>query len=64
MHASTLEWRCRQAWYVEAVGGGGEVPGHGRRAIERAVAAKGGVIPCFWEWAARREIGPPRSVLD
>jgi L-fuculose-phosphate aldolase len=60
----TLEWRCRQAWYAAAIEGAGEVPGYGRAAIESVVASRGGVIPCFWEWAVRRELGPAGSVLD
>jgi ribulose-5-phosphate 4-epimerase/fuculose-1-phosphate aldolase len=63
-NALTLEWRARQAWFVEAIGGGGEVPDYGRTAIETAVAGRGGVIPCLWEWAVRREIGPAGPVFD
>ncbi len=58
----TLEWRCRQAWHVEAVGGGVEMK---PEVHERF----GGVFdhvsfPGLFEAMARRELRGDPSVLD
>jgi ribulose-5-phosphate 4-epimerase/fuculose-1-phosphate aldolase len=63
-NATTLEWRCRQAWMVEVLGGGGPVPDVGRTSIDSTIRARGGVSPLLWEWAVRRELGELRNVLD
>lgn len=58
----TLEWRCRQAWHVEAIGGG--VP------MDPSVAEKLGrladesvTIPMTWEAMARRELRADPGIL-
>jgi ribulose-5-phosphate 4-epimerase/fuculose-1-phosphate aldolase len=60
--AVTLEWRCRQAWRLEAMGGGVPMP-----AEEAAVL--GGLMeemafPHLWEAMARRELRLDPTVLD
>jgi ribulose-5-phosphate 4-epimerase/fuculose-1-phosphate aldolase len=62
LRALTLEWRCRQAWMVEALGGG-------RPIREEVVDQVGGMIdgngfPFLWEAMARRAIRQDKSVLD
>ena len=65
LNAVTLEWRCRQAWSVRAMGGSSRtMPEQGRRAIERGVARFTGVVPGKWEWAVRRELGMVEGVLS
>jgi L-fuculose-phosphate aldolase len=63
LNAVALEWRCRQAWFVHAIGSGRQMPEEGRRAIERGMARSGGLSPGKWEWAVRRELGLIESVL-
>lgn len=61
LRAITLEWRCRLAWRVEAIGGG--VP------LEQTVAdGTGNMIdsngfPFLWEAMVRRELRADRSAL-
>jgi ribulose-5-phosphate 4-epimerase/fuculose-1-phosphate aldolase len=63
-NAVTLEWRCRQAWMVEVLGGAKQiVPDIGRRSIENSMVRYGNVTPWMWEWAARRELGPAPDPL-
>jgi ribulose-5-phosphate 4-epimerase/fuculose-1-phosphate aldolase len=60
--AVTLEWRCRQAWHVEALGGG--------RPLTPAVHERLGgyfdrmAFPGLWDAMARRELRADPSVLD
>lgn len=62
LRALTLEWRCRQAWHVEALGGG--------RAIRDEVAEQfgsmvdGNGFPFLWEAMARKEIRRDPAVLE
>ena len=63
LNAVVLEWRCRQAWFVQALGGGRQMPEAGRVAIERGMARSGGLSPGKWEWAVRQELGLIDSVL-
>lgn len=61
MRASCLEWRCRQAWHVEAAGGG-------RPLRDDVVATFGGyftdhAFPGLFEAMARRELRTDPSVL-
>lgn len=61
LRALTLEWRCRQAWRVEALGGG-------RPIGDDVVDQVGGMIdgngfPFLWEAMARRAIRLDDSVL-
>jgi ribulose-5-phosphate 4-epimerase/fuculose-1-phosphate aldolase len=61
----SLEWRCKQAWHVEAIGGGGPISQYGERVmLETFNGRSAGVIPHLFEWAARREIRHDPSVLD
>jgi L-fuculose-phosphate aldolase len=63
-NAVALEWRCRQAWLAERIEGARTVPEQGRRMVEEYTEAIGGIAPGLWEWAVRRELGPPGSVID
>jgi len=61
LRAVTLEWRCRQAWHVEAVGGG--------VTMKPDIAEKFGTVldafgfPGMFEAMARREVRADASVL-
>ena len=62
IRAVTLEWRCRQAWMVEAAGGGVPLP-------EEEVDQLGGLIdefglPFMWEAMVRRIIRRYPQVLE
>lgn len=54
LRALTLEWRCRQAWMVEAIGGGQPLP----EAVANRVGAMidGAGFPFLWEAMVRREL--------
>jgi len=54
LRALTLEWRCRQAWMVEAIGGGHPMP----EVIANRVGAMidGAGFPFLWEAMVRREL--------
>jgi L-ribulose-5-phosphate 4-epimerase len=60
--AVTLEWRCRQAWHVEAVGPG--------RPLDDDVHQRMGgyfdtmAFPGLWEAMARRELRTDPTVVD
>ena len=62
LRASSFEWRCRQAWHVEAVGGG--------KPMRPEVVAEFGSyftenpFPGLWEAMVRRELRTDPSVLD
>lgn len=51
--AVALEWRCRMAWHVEALGGGEEIAPALRQRFGRS---KGEGFIGFWEAMARREL--------
>jgi len=58
----TLEWRCRQAWHMEALGGGHSMP---VSVAERTGAMiDGNGFPFLFEAMARRELRRDPSVLD
>lgn len=61
--ASTLEWRCRNAWRTETLGGGVELKPDVARAFgelfDTPVA-----FPGLWEALVRRELRLDPSVLD
>jgi L-fuculose-phosphate aldolase len=61
----SLEWRCRQAWHAEAIGGRNVVPEAGQRAIADYMASARSIplMAQLWEWAARREIRLDPDVL-
>jgi ribulose-5-phosphate 4-epimerase/fuculose-1-phosphate aldolase len=64
-NAVTIEWRSRQAWFVEAIPGEHRtVPDFGRRTIEDSIKGYGEVVPWMWEWAVRRELGMLDSALS
>lgn len=62
LRALTLEWRCRQAWHMEALGGG--------QAMRPVVAERTGAMidgngfPFLWEAMARREIRRDPALLE
>lgn len=62
LRACTLEWRCRQAWHLRAVGGGIPMHEDAVQDLARRFAA-GGYSLLWWESAVRREIRLDRSVL-
>ena len=58
----TLEWRCRQAWHLEAMGGGSPIR-------EDVATQLGGyfanlAFPGLWDAMVRRELRADASVLD
>jgi L-ribulose-5-phosphate 4-epimerase len=57
-----LEWRCRQAWHVEAVGGGVALDPE----VNRRFAAPFDHVsfPGLWEAMCRRELRLDPSILD
>jgi L-fuculose-phosphate aldolase len=65
LNALSLEWRCRQAWMIRALGiPGRAMPEVGRQAIETGIARFDGTSPGKWEWAVRRELGMVGEVLS
>lgn len=62
LRASSFEWRCRQAWHVEAVGGGVPL----RAEVQRSFGAffVDHPFPGLFEAMARREVRADPSVLD
>jgi ribulose-5-phosphate 4-epimerase/fuculose-1-phosphate aldolase len=62
--AYCLEWRCRLAWRIDALGGGRPMPEQAQELL-RDKAVRSGlkyVIP--WDAAANREVEEDRRVLD
>ncbi len=62
LRAITLEWRCRHAWHVEALGAG--VPMRDEVADGFGAMVDGNGFPFLWEAMARKEIRLDPSVLD
>jgi L-fuculose-phosphate aldolase len=62
LRSITLEWRCRQAWHVEAVGGGVALPAEVAGPLGSRVDAKGFIG--LWEAMVRRELRHDPAVLD
>jgi ribulose-5-phosphate 4-epimerase/fuculose-1-phosphate aldolase len=62
MRAVTLEWRCRQAWHVEAVGGGVPLPPEVHERFGRVFDQVN--FPGLFEAMARRELRDDPSILD
>ncbi|MCW2546680.1 MAG: class aldolase/adducin family protein [Mycobacterium sp.] len=58
----TLEWRCRQAWYLEAMNAGVEMKPEVAAKLGRRVDRVG--YPCLWEAMVRREIRADAGVLS
>lgn len=62
LRAITLEWRCRQAWHVEALGGGRPLGSDAADAMGSMTDGNG--FPFLWEAMARREIRLDPTVLE
>jgi L-ribulose-5-phosphate 4-epimerase len=58
--AVALEWRCRNAWMVEAAGGG---PGAPEAIIRQFGPSNGDGFTGYWETAVRRELREDPSLL-
>jgi ribulose-5-phosphate 4-epimerase/fuculose-1-phosphate aldolase len=62
LRALTLEWRCRQAWHMEALGGG--QPMRAAVADRTGAMIDGNGFPFLWEAMARREIRRDPAVIE
>ena len=62
MRCVTLEWRCRQAWHVEAVGGGKPLPPDVHERFGRIFDQV--TFPGLFEAMARRELRDDPAILD
>ena len=62
MRAVTLEWRCRQAWHVEAIGGGKPLPPEVHERFGRIFDTVN--FPGLWEAMVRRELRHDPTILD
>ena len=62
LRAATLEWRCRHAWHVEALGGG--QPLDAKVAQETGTRPDKNGFPFFWEAEARRQLRAHPEVLS
>jgi ribulose-5-phosphate 4-epimerase/fuculose-1-phosphate aldolase len=62
LRATTLEWRSRQAWHVEAVGGGRALPAEVHEQFGRIFDQVN--FPGLFEAMARRELRDDPSVID
>jgi len=60
--AVTLEWRCRQAWRLEAMGGG--VPMPPDEAAELGAIMDQMAFPHLWESMARRELRRDPTIIE
>jgi ribulose-5-phosphate 4-epimerase/fuculose-1-phosphate aldolase len=61
LRAATLEWRCRHAWHVEALGGA--EPLDPKVAEQTGAMTDGNGFPFMWEAEARRELRAHPEVL-
>ncbi len=62
--ATSLEWRCMQAWRVEAIGGDRVMPVEGQQMIlDFMKNSLGEVRPYLWPWAVRRELRADPDIL-
>jgi ribulose-5-phosphate 4-epimerase/fuculose-1-phosphate aldolase len=61
LRALYLEWRCRNAWHVEAIGGGIPIRPEVHENLSRHMATRG--LPGLWEAMARAEIRRDPEVL-
>jgi ribulose-5-phosphate 4-epimerase/fuculose-1-phosphate aldolase len=59
-----LEYRCRSAWYVEALKGGVVLDDSVAKSLQRTQARYGGGAPGLWEALARSEYELDPSVLE
>jgi ribulose-5-phosphate 4-epimerase/fuculose-1-phosphate aldolase len=62
LRAITLEWRCRQAWHMEALGGGEPLPDPVADKVGAMIDGNG--FPFLWEAMARRELRRDPSVVN
>lgn len=62
LRATTLEWRCRQAWHVEAVGGGIPLPADVHERFGRVFDHRS--FPGLFAAMARRELRNDPTILD
>jgi ribulose-5-phosphate 4-epimerase/fuculose-1-phosphate aldolase len=62
LRAITLEWRCRLAWRVEALGGGQPLSTETASGLGQMTDGNG--FPFLWEAMARREIRRDPRVLE
>jgi ribulose-5-phosphate 4-epimerase/fuculose-1-phosphate aldolase len=62
LRAATLEWRCRHAWHVEALGGG--VALDSKIAEETGARTDANGFPFLWEAEARRQLRAHPEVLS
>jgi len=60
--AATLEWRCRQAWHLEAIGGGKALPAEVHERFGRVFDQVN--FPGLFEAMARRELRDDPTILD
>jgi ribulose-5-phosphate 4-epimerase/fuculose-1-phosphate aldolase len=58
----SLEWRCRMAWHVEALGGAAPMPPEASGRLARGIDRRG--YPGLWEAMARQEIQLDPRVLE
>ena len=64
MRAMILEWRCRQAWHVEALGGGVPMRDEVVRSFGALIDSVPDGLDGFFEAMARRVLREDPSVLD
>ncbi|MFL6239372.1 MAG: class II aldolase/adducin family protein [Actinomycetes bacterium] len=62
LRAATIEWRARQAWHVEAVGGGKALPAEVHEGFGRIFDQVN--FPGLFEAMARRELREDPGILD
>jgi ribulose-5-phosphate 4-epimerase/fuculose-1-phosphate aldolase len=60
--AVVLEWRCRQAWHVEALGGGVEMHDEVFKRFSKNFDYVS--FPGLWEAMVRRELRNDPSIVD
>ena len=58
----SLEWRCRMAWRVEALGRADAMPGEASQRLARGIDRRG--YPGLWEAMARQEVQLDPRVLE
>ncbi len=62
VRAVSLEWRCRNAWHVETLGGGVPVRPEVAKPLADALSVAG--FPGLWEAMVRSELRADPAVLD
>lgn len=62
LRALTLEWRCRQAWMIEAIGGGRPMNAQVANGVGAMIDGAG--FPFLWEAMARKELRNHPAILD